>query len=60
MKAGYHVDEEACVGCRCCKTVCPSNAVRVSGTCCSIDERLCVACGACAARCPYGAVKELG
>ena len=59
------VDQDKCVGCRTCESVCPYGAPKVSenkdGKLRSeINVALCKGCGACVAACPTGAITGLG
>ncbi len=51
------VTEEACVGCRACYYVCPSDAITMVKRLAELDESRCVGCFKCVEAClPYGAV----
>jgi heterodisulfide reductase subunit A len=50
-----YVDEEKCIGCRICETVCNFNAVRVNRKA-FIDPNACTMCGVCVAACPADAI----
>jgi len=49
------VDENACVGCALCETVCPEGAVTVNAVA-RVDQNLCTGCGQCVRQCPQGAI----
>lgn len=51
------LDEEKCVGCRMCLTVCPHAVFAMNGKHVRIESRdACMECGACAKNCPTGAI----
>jgi len=50
-------DEETCVHCTACHSVCPTGAVVVEDHEVSLDESECIMCGSCAEICPTGAIK---
>ncbi len=53
------VDEEVCVGCGNCVSICTYNAVELDPELkvARVNEGLCEGCGACAATCPSGAIQ---
>jgi len=53
------VDQEVCVGCGACVSVCPVGALELTdeGKAFSNPE-LCIDCGACMAECPMEAISE--
>jgi Na+-translocating ferredoxin:NAD+ oxidoreductase RNF subunit RnfB len=53
----YHIDEEACTGCRACYTACPAGAVSGERKQVHvIDQTLCIKCDACRQACKFDAV----
>ena len=51
------LDEEKCVGCGLCMTVCPRAVFSMNDRHVQIDNRdLCMECGACSRNCPTGAL----
>lgn len=53
----FCVNAKKCIGCRCCKPTCPTNAMKGRyGKPSNVIERLCIRCWMCASTCPYGAV----
>ncbi|MGQ9556132.1 MAG: DUF362 domain-containing protein [Anaerolineae bacterium] len=53
------VIQEKCSGCGSCIGVCPTDAIRLVGSCASIDQSLCHDCGACECVCPAGAIRVI-
>lgn len=52
------LNEEDCIGCGMCESVCPHAVFTVNGGKASVIERdRCMECGACARNCPAGAIK---
>jgi heterodisulfide reductase subunit A len=54
------VDEDVCIGCGVCETVCPQGAVLLTTGAEAhsvVDPNICRGCGICAADCPSGAVQ---
>lgn len=52
------LDEEICVGCGVCETVCPHRVLSINGQKAEIIDRDgCMECGACANNCPTNAIK---
>ncbi len=52
------LDEEACVGCGLCETVCPHGVVQLNQRKAHIvDLNGCMECGACALNCPTQAIR---
>lgn len=51
------LDEDTCVGCGMCETVCPHGVFAVADRKASFTDRdLCMECGACATNCPVQAI----
>mgnify|MGYP000176753408 CR=1 FL=1 len=50
------VNEEYCVACKTCESLCPFGAVKVRDKA-EVNEALCEGCGICAASCPTGAIE---
>ena len=54
------VDEEVCIGCGVCETVCPQGAALLTSGAQAhsvVDPNICRGCGICAADCPSGAIQ---
>ena len=50
---------DACIGCRACATICPTQAIcGEKKQCHQIDPDSCIECGACGRVCPVGAVTD--
>jgi NAD-dependent dihydropyrimidine dehydrogenase PreA subunit len=52
------VDQDTCVGCEACTSVCPTQSIKVEGGKASVDPDTCVECGACVSTCPVGAISQ--
>jgi heterodisulfide reductase subunit A2 len=53
-------DEDVCIGCGVCETICPQGAVTLSSGADAhaiVDPNICRGCGICAADCPSGAIQ---
>lgn len=50
--------KNACIGCKKCEKVCPSEAISVKNNLAVIDYEKCTACGACAEACPTGCLRR--
>ena len=50
------VNDELCTGCTHCMTVCPTQAIRITGGKARIREERCVDCGLCYKSCPVSAI----
>jgi heterodisulfide reductase subunit A len=59
-----HVDEELCVGCGLCSSLCPYEAIEVTlkegRRVSKVNEALCKGCGTCVAACASGAMDQYG
>ena len=52
------LDEQQCVGCGMCLTVCPHEVFRLNGKKATVVQKdSCMECGACATNCPVGAIE---
>lgn len=54
----YLVETGNCNGCGACESICPADAIRMTGGVPVIDQRLCNECGACFDACTQGAIYE--
>jgi len=53
----YKINEEVCVGCGACETVCPTECISERDSSKRrIDGASCVSCGACAGICPVACI----
>lgn len=58
-QTGYRIRAAQCIGCECCRSVCPAGCI--SGAIPRrIDPARCLHCGNCLRACPAGAVEKLG
>lgn len=56
----YHalqIDKSSCIGCSCCMSVCPTEALRVSEGKAKLIENRCIDCGECYKVCPSKAIE---
>ena len=57
MKKIAVVDQNRCVACGACMSVCPRAAISVWRGCyAQVDQERCVGCGLCAKTCPAGCI----
>ncbi len=52
-----NVDQEKCIGCGICVTLCPYGAMRIEDGKSQSNKALCKGCGTCASACPQFAIK---
>ena len=60
----FVIDEDKCIGCKLCKSVCPADAISIGTEVkpgkklpfLSIDPQKCVKCGACISKCKFNAI----
>lgn len=51
------LDEDKCIGCGMCATVCPHGVFRIDDAKARFsDQNACIECGACATNCPVAAI----
>ncbi|WP_456482146.1 4Fe-4S dicluster domain-containing protein [Methanopyrus sp.] len=50
-------DEDMCMHCTACHSVCPTGAIELKGVEVELDEEECIVCGSCAEICPVGALR---
>ena len=55
--AFLEVNEQLCIGCGACVTVCDGDAITVLDRKAVIDPTKCVECGKCVKVCPYDAIQ---
>lgn len=55
---GYHVSENACIGCTLCVGKCPVGAIGMVDGKAVIDQDRCIQCGICAKQCPVQAITD--
>ena len=59
-----HVNEELCVGCGVCSSLCPFEAIEIitedTKRKSEVNEAICKGCGTCVAACPSGAMEQYG
>lgn len=53
------IDKNKCVGCCCCMSSCPQEAIKYVDGKCEIDKEKCINCGTCISLCPMEAISEL-
>ncbi|HKL42727.1 MAG TPA: NADH-quinone oxidoreductase subunit NuoF [Clostridia bacterium] len=56
---GYIIDDEDCIGCTACSSVCPTDAINGERKeVHTINKQLCISCGACVTKCPVDAIDQ--
>ncbi len=50
------VDQEKCISCGACQSVCPVGAISLDSGKAQIDTEKCIKCGSCQNICPVGAI----
>ena len=53
----FKVEQERCIGCGACASICPVNAIKLVNGHAKIDAKKCIKCGSCAQFCPVSAIK---
>lgn len=51
-------DDDKCIDCGACFSVCPTKAITLSDNLMVLDNQECISCGACVPACPVGALCE--
>ena len=51
------VDQDKCLGCGACESMCPVGAIKLTGGKAAIDENVCIKCGSCENICPVSAIE---
>ncbi|QER42606.1 4Fe-4S dicluster domain-containing protein [Thermodesulfobacterium sp. TA1] len=60
LKGILRINEDLCVGCDTCKSVCPAKAINGNlGEKHSIDFDRCIICGQCLVNCPFDAIEQM-
>lgn len=60
VKPKARVDDQQCLACGGCITVCPEDAIVMVGTHAMVQSRRCIGCGICVKTCPVGAIEQGG
>ena len=55
-KEGYFIQQETCIGCRRCISVCPQRCIKKENGKAIINQNNCLHCGRCTEVCPAGAI----
>lgn len=50
------VDDNLCIGCGACASICPVNAIKLVNGKAQINKEKCIRCGACQQFCPVSAI----
>jgi len=50
-------DEDRCLHCTACHSVCPTGAIELKGVEVELDDEECIVCGSCTEICPVGALR---
>ncbi|WP_457614128.1 4Fe-4S dicluster domain-containing protein [Methanopyrus sp.] len=50
-------DEDRCLHCTACHSVCPTGAIELKGVEVELDDEECIVCGSCTEICPTGALR---
>jgi dissimilatory sulfite reductase (desulfoviridin) alpha/beta subunit len=61
ISSGYvaQVDQELCLGCGECESICQFDAIHVPNGLSEVDEAICMGCGVCVEHCPNAALSLL-
>jgi ferredoxin len=59
VKLKNKVDEQLCLACGGCISICPQDAISMCGNRAFIFMKKCISCGLCVKTCPVGAIFEV-